>query len=505
MEVKNTYRSAGVLMHITSLPGNYGIGDFGPEAYRFVRKLKQAGQQYWQLLPLNPIEESKGFSPYSPLSVFAGNTWFINPEMLLSQRYMLKLPPIEPVKSTRKANYSKAVEIKTTLIEEAFNYYRNHGTPRVRNQLQRFCEKEAYWLDDYVLYLALKKEQKKPWFQWPAELRNRDPDVIQKARKTYEYEIEREKYAQFLFSRQWLALKTYYNENGIRIIGDIPIYTSHDSADVWAHPEYWKLDRKKQIARIAGVPPDYFNDKGQLWNMPVYDWKVHKEENYHWWMQRLRKNLELFDIVRLDHFRGFSTYWEVKGGARNAIRGKWVKGPAYDFFNRVKEVFPEMPFIAEDLGDVDQPVYDLRDHYNLPGMRILQFAFGKNRTESLFLPHNYTENSVVYTGTHDNNTVKGWFKREAGKKGKKNLNRYLGHKITLKNCHEVLIREAYKSVARIAIIPMQDILGLGEKDRMNFPSTEEGNWLWRLKKKQFSKLFVKQLHSWVKIYERLSA
>ncbi len=503
MKAKYTGRSAGVLLHISSLPGKYGTGDFGPEAYRFVKLLKRAGQRYWQLLPLNPIEESKGFSPYSPLSVFAGNTLFINPEQLVRQKYLKDLPDIEPVKSTGKARYPRAAEIKKALIEEAFAYFREHGNKRMHEEFQHFCEKETFWLDDYTLFVSLKRKLQKPWFQWPAELRDRDPEALANASMEFEYETARDRYAQFLFMKQWKALKTYCKENGIKIIGDIPIYTSHDSADVWANPQYWKLDRKKQIARIAGVPPDYFNDKGQLWNMPVYDWSVLKKEKYHWWMQRLRKNLELFDMVRLDHFRGFSDYWEVKGGAADAINGKWMKGPACDFFDTVKKIFPDMPFIAEDLGDVNQAVYDLRDHYNLPGMRILQFAFGKNMSRSVFIPHNYTENSVVYTGTHDNNTVKGWYKNELGRKGKKNLNSYLGRKITRKNCHKALIREAYKSVARLAIIPMQDILGLGIIDRMNFPSTENGNWLWRLKKEQFKKSFVKQLYNWAKVYGRL--
>jgi len=502
MKEKPNQRSAGVLMHISSLPGYYGIGDFGPEAFQFVKQLKQAGQQYWQLLPLNPIEAIRGFSPYSPLSAFAGNTLFINPEQLISQRYLTKMPEMACAKSSSRANYRHAVEVKGALIEEAFTYFQDHNNRRIKKAFQRFCDEESFWLNDYTLFLALKQKLQKPWFEWPVELRDRDPEALLKATEEAEHEIAREKYAQFLFTRQWRALKSYCNENGIRIIGDIPIYTSHDSADVWSHPEYWKLDRKKQIARVAGVPPDYFNDKGQLWNMPVYNWNVLKKERYLWWMQRLRKNLELFDIVRLDHFRGFSTYWEVRGGARNAIRGRWLKGPAKDFFDTVKAEFPSMPFIAEDLGDVDQAVYDLRDHYQLPGMRILQFAFGSDMSESIFIPHNHTKNSVVYTGTHDNNTVKGWYKRETGKKGKKNLDSYLGQKITAKNCHSVLMREAYRSVARMAIIPMQDILGLGEKDRMNFPSTEEGNWLWRLKKKQFKKSLVKQLHSWAKLYGR---
>lgn len=504
MKTNSNQRSAGILMHISSLPGEYGAGDFGAEAYHFIDLLKKAGQQYWQLLPLNPIEAIRGFSPYSPLSAFAGNTLFINPEQLVTQKFLYKLPDLVHANSTNRANYRHAMEMKSVLIDDAFRYFQEHNNRWIKKAFQRFCDEESFWLEDYTLFLALKQKFLRPWFDWPLELRDRDPEALQEAKKEAEYEIAREKYAQFLFSRQWKALKSYCNQSGIQIIGDIPIYTSHDSADVWAHPEYWKLDRRKMIARVAGVPPDYFNDKGQLWNMPVYNWDILKKEDYRWWLQRLRKNLELFDLVRLDHFRGFSTYWEVRGGARDAIRGRWLKGPAYDFFDTVKKEFPTLPFIAEDLGDVDQPVYDLRDHYQLPGMRILQFAFGSDMSESIFIPHNYTENSVVYTGTHDNNTVKGWYKKETGKKGKKNLDNYLDRKVTANNCHSILIREAYRSVARMAIIPMQDILGLGGKDRMNFPSTETGNWIWRLKRKQFGKTQVKQLYSWAKLYGRLA-
>ena len=490
-------------MHVTSLPGNYGTGDFGQEAFQFADMLKQAGQRYWQLLPLNPIEESKGCSPYSPLSAFAGNTLFINPEQLVYQKYLKSLPEISLVTSTNQADYPRAMEIKKALIEDAYEYYRNHPNKRIENEFRHFCEHESFWLDDYALFITLKRKLRRPWFEWPVELRDRVPEAIQKTAKEQDVEMSREKYAQFLFIRQWQSLKAYCNELGIQIIGDIPIYTSHDSADVWANPQYWKLDRKKQMVRIAGVPPDYFNDKGQLWNMPVYDWNLLKKEKYHWWIQRLRKNLELFDIVRLDHFRGFSTYWEVKGGSVDAIRGKWLKGPAEEFFDTVIKAFPGMPFIAEDLGDVDQTVYDLRDRYNLPGMRILQFAFEGNMAKSVFIPHNYTENSVVYTGTHDNNTVKGWYKHEVSRKGKKNLNRYLGYKVKAKYCHKALIRETYKSIARIAIVPMQDILGLGGKNRMNFPSTETGNWLWRMKRKQLQIKHIKRLNRFCKIYGRV--
>ena len=312
----------------------------------------------------------------------------------------------------------------------------------------------------------------------------------------------REKYAQYLFYDQWFVLKEYCHKQQVQVVGDIPIYISHDSADVWSNPGFFRLTPGKAIAGVAGVPPDYFNDKGQLWNMPVYNWKNLEKDNFSWWIRRLEKNLELFDIVRLDHFRGFSSYWEVKGGSEDAVSGKWKKGPGEKIFDIILKKFPSLPFIAEDLGDVDQPVYDLRDRYNLPGMRILQFAFDEDMPKSIFIPHNYTINSVVYTGTHDNNTVRGWFSGEVSKKGKKNLYTYLGKRISKKNVHRELIRETYKSVAKMAIVPMQDVLGLGKKDRMNYPSTESGNWLWRMKNKEFGKKEVKWLRQLVRLYNR---
>jgi len=493
MKIYSDRRRAGILLHITSLPGDYGIGDLGKEAFRFAANLEQAGQQYWQMLPLNPVEEKKGFSPYSPLSAFAGNTLLINPEELAEKGFIDRVPPLKKSPSVRKAAFLHALKVNEKIIGYAFDYFSKKSDEKTRAEFENFCTREAFWLNDYALFKAIKQATGKPWYEWEPDLRDRNKEALGKAAEQHSAEIMTEKYAQFLFARQWHELKSFCNSHAVRIIGDVPIYISHDSSDIWANPQFWKLEPDKSIGGIAGVPPDYFNDKGQLWNMPVYNWKLLKDTNYEWWIQRLRKNMELFDMVRLDHFRGFSAFWEVKGGSPDAVDGTWIKGPGHDLFDIVKKEFPSMPFIAEDLGEIDQPVFDLRDRYHLPGMKILQFAFDGNMAHSEFIPHNYSENCVVYTGTHDNNTVKGWFRSEAKKKGKKNLNFFMGKKIRAANCHRELIREAFKSVAHIAILPMQDVLGCGGKHRMNYPSTEGGNWLWRMKRKQFGKKYISEL------------
>jgi 4-alpha-glucanotransferase len=496
-------RSAGILMHISSLPGRYGIGDIGPEAYKFVKMLKHAGMHFWQILPVNPFDITRTYSPYSPLSAFAGNTLLISPELLQEHKLIDRSETIKALKRPGHVHYEKADKLKKQMIGHAYTRFQKQHNDPLHDSFNAFCHQEKYWLDDYAVFMTLKHELgNSEWHTWPKELRDRESEALRNIHEQYAESIEREKFAQFLFREQWQALKNYCYDHGVEILGDIPIYISHDSADVWSHPEYFKLTETKEMAKLAGVPPDYFNDKGQLWNMPVYNWDLLRDRGFDWWIERIRKNLQLFNVVRLDHFRGFSSFWEVDGGSENAIQGQWLHGPGKELFETIKHHFPEMPFIAEDLGDIDQPVFDLRDRYHLPGMLILQFAFGKDMPKSIFIPHYHRENSVVYTGTHDNNTVKGWYKNELGRKGKKNLQHYLTKRVTAANCHKELIRLAFKSVARIAIIPMQDIMGLGGKDRMNYPSTTSGNWLWRMKKKELSKSTVKKLRHWAEVYDR---
>jgi 4-alpha-glucanotransferase len=478
-------RSAGILLPIFSLPGNYPIGDFGPGAYHFADFLHRSGQSYWQILPLNQVNRIKAYSPYSPLSAFAGNILLISPDQLIGEG-LLKKTGLHKIHISRsRVNYKKAEAIKQKMIDEAYVEFSGQKIVSLNQKFEEFCEQEKYWIDDYALFITLKKQHgNRPWNEWPADLRDRNDIALQKFKKQNTANIECERFAQFIFILQWKALKNYCNNKGIKFFGDLPIYVDYDSADVWSHPHYFKLKENKEMIVVAGCPPDYFDKNGQRWGLPVYDWDVLKRDNFEWWQQRIKKNLQLFDLVRIDHFRGFSAYWEVPAENETAKDGKWSHGPGRDFFDTMEKMFPAMPFVAEDLGDIDKPVIDLRDRYQLPGMRVLMFAFGGNMSNNLHIPHNFVPNSVVYTGTHDNNTVKGWFKKELGKKSRKILSLYLGRNVNAVNCPKAMIRFAYKSVAKLAIIPMQDILGLGPASRMNIPSVETGNWIWRLKKNQ---------------------
>lgn len=494
MSIVRSSRKTGILLHITSLPGKYEAGDFGPEAYKFVDFLKKAGQTYWQILPLNQTDSETSWSPYSPLSAFAGNTMFINPDILVQQKLLKKNEFQASASTTDRVKYACAQQIKEQIIESAYNEFIATANNDLKEEFENFCSNEEYWLHDYVLFIALRKKyDNKHWNTWHFKYRQRDKDALNEISIKYSALIEAEKFAQFLFIKQWKDLKNYCITKGVKIIGDVPIYISYNSADVWSHPEYFRLKKNKEMLKVAGVPPDYFNENGQLWNMPTYNWKILKANKYEWWIQRIKKNTELFDLVRIDHFRALSSYWEVSALEDTAINGTWQKGPGSDFLNALQKKFPTMPFIAEDLGDIDQAVYDLRDKYDLPGMHVVQFGFGKDMAKSVHTPHNYICNAVVYTGTHDNNTSKGWFKHEAGKKGRKNIKKYTSKKVTANNCHKVLLRIAYRSATKTAIIPMQDVLGLGAKARMNFPATEKGNWLWRLRKNQLSNTVAKFL------------
>jgi 4-alpha-glucanotransferase len=478
---KISERKAGILLHISSLPGKYTTGDVGPEAYRFVDFLKLNGQSYWQILPLNQTDVQYDHSPYSPLSAFAGNKCFISIDLLAEQNLISGLPENTMLATSGKADYQKSLHIKEKIIDIAYKRFKNGLLPSLTKDFAMFQEKEKYWLKDYSLFITLREKfHFSKWNEWPVLFRDHDVKTLERFSEENQYSIEKEEFSQFLFQQQWQKLKSYCNDRNIRIFGDIPIYINYDSADVWAHPEFFILKRNKDVKYVAGVPPDYFSEKGQLWNMPVFRWNKMRKDGYTWWKERLRKNLNLYDLLRLDHFRGFSAYWQVPAGEANAVNGKWVRGPGNVFFDELKKVFPDMPFVAEDLGQIDQQVYRLRDEYDLPGMRVLQFAFGEDCRDCVHFLHNHTYNSIVYTGTHDNNTIRGWFKNETGPYHRKNLKKYLGRRINYCNCHTELIRLAYSSVAKLVIIPFQDILGLGSDARMNTPSVGSGNWLWRL-------------------------
>ncbi|WP_291858147.1 malto-oligosyltrehalose synthase [Marinilabilia sp.] len=476
-------RSAGVLMHITSLPGRFASGDFGSEAFRFVDFLKESGHSYWQVLPFTQTTTQSEWSPYSSPSAFAGNILFISPRQLAEESLISK-KDLKEKESTLsdKADFRKALSIREELTRSAYENFFTHCSAPQRNNFLDFCEQEKYWIHDYALFIVLKKQfDDAPWNKWPKEFRDREEQSLQKFHNENRRKVELEKFRQYLFSQQWQELKKYANHHGIRIIGDVPIYVSYDNADVWSNPHLFKLRADKTMSAVAGVPPDYFSRTGQLWNMPVYNWKKIEKENFKWWVYRIRKNLELFDLVRLDHFRGFESFWEVPADEETAENGSWVKGPGNTFLKMLKKEFPLMPFIAEDLGEIDENVYRLRDEYKLPGMKVLQFSFGSNIAESVHSPHNHSFNSVVYTGTHDNNTARGWFQNEADKTTRNRLKLYTGNKVKSRNVHKILTRLAWGSQSKLSVIPVQDLLGKSGEAQMNKPSVAKGNWSWRLK------------------------
>ena len=470
-------RSSGILLHLTSLPSAFGIGDMGPAAYEFIDFLEASGHKYWQLLPLNPTAEEYGHSPYSTFSAFAGNPLLISPELLEKDGF-LKLDDFPSPKgiSRRKVNFSAVQEYKKELLEAAFQTFRGS---RKRAVFSKFCKKHAFWLNDFSLYQALIEKYGKQWPHWPQDIRDREPEALKREQEALEEPVLRQKFLQFLFFSQWERLVKYAHRRKVGLIGDVPFYINHFSVDCWAHPECFKLDSRKLPTKISGVPPDLFSEDGQLWGTPVYDWNYLKSTEFEWWVDRLRQNLLLFDVVRLDHFRGFSAFWEVPAKEKTAKKGRWTKAPGTAFFEKVQKVFPEMPFIAEDLGSLDQAVYDLVGKFQFPGMKVLQFAFGDQMAENPYIPYNHTRNSIVYTGTHDNDTTRGWY-RNLAKLEKKNLKDYTSHKLSSQNVHLVLHRLALNSVAKLAVIPLQDILGLGSSAKMNIPGTTKGNWSWRI-------------------------
>ena len=497
-------RRAGILLHITSLPSAFGIGDLGPEAYAFADFLSRSNQRYWQLLPLNPIEEGQAHSPYSSISSRAGNVLFISPEGLV-RIGLLQPEDLAPyyLPQEGKARYGDAERIKKELFDKAFSNYKSGLFELMQIEFQQFREKEKAWLNDFALYLVLKqKNSGKPWYEWEEAYKLRNETALQKLAKESVEEIEKVEWIQFLFAGQWKDLKTYCNELGIELIGDLPIYVSYDSADVWANRELFCLDDKGARTGLAGVPPDAFSEDGQLWGMPVYRWDVLEQRGYDWWVDRLKKNSELFDSVRLDHFRAFADYWEVPAGEATAKNGQWKLGPGAHFFETIKTALGELPFVAEDLGEINDAVVKLRDQFQLPGMKILQFAFDESMPGSEYIPHNYTKNFIVYTGTHDNNTVRGWYRDEADNETKIRLQQYVGRALTEDDIPHVLCRMAYASVANVVILPMQDILGLDGLARMNTPASGQNNWAWRLLPGQITTEAENNLIQWTAIYNR---
>lgn len=494
-------RSGGILLHPSSLPGPYGIGDLGPQAYRFVEWLVSTGCKLWQVLPLGPT--GYGDSPYQCFSAFAGNPYLISFDALIEDGLLTDddftdLPTFKPA----LVEYGQLIPWKLDLLQKAFS--RLTSVPnRFREEFEQFRVENASWLDDYALFMALKEANGGgPWSDWDESLRKREPAAMENARSDHQDDILRYSFYQFLFFRQWHRLRLYANERDIKIIGDIPIFIAYDSADAWANPELFFLDEKSLPTVVAGVPPDYFSETGQLWGNPLYRWAVHKAAGYAWWLERFRSVLNFVDVVRLDHFRGFAGYYEIPYGAPTAETGQWMTGPGKDFFRVVsRELGGEengaLPIIAEDLGVITPDVVELRDGFNLPGMKILQFGF--SGADNPFLPHNYTANCVAYTGTHDNDTAMGWFE-SAPLEERTFALRYLNSDGS--DFAWDLIRAVWSSVAVYAVAPMQDVLSLGTEARMNFPSRLGGNWEWRMQEDDLEEALAERLREFNELYLR---
>jgi 4-alpha-glucanotransferase len=498
-----TRRGAGVLLHPTSLPSPYGIGDLGHGSTRFVDFLAECRQHYWQLLPLTPTSTALGNSPYSSDSAFAGNPLLISPELLVHDGWLRPADLRHPALTfdPHRVEYEAVTTFKTGLLQLA--YERAKASLEHHEGLLGFAREQSSWLDDYALFRALKEHYRgAPWTAWPQELRDREPQALEAARERFHDQIVLQQFQQFLFHAQWRALKRYCRDRQIRLIGDLPIYVQHDSADVWAHPDYFKLDGGKQPAVVAGVPPDYFSATGQLWGNPVYDWHRLAQTRYHWWVQRVQHNLALYDLIRLDHFRGFAAYWEIPAGAATAQAGRWVEAPGAALIDEIRRHCPECPLIAEDLGLITPDVTALMERFNLPGMKLLLFAFGEDLPTHPYAPHNYAPHCVAYTGTHDNNTIRGWIRKEISPEELRRLYTYLGREPDEHLLHWELIRLVMMSVADTAIIPLQDLLGLGEEARMNRPSSGSGNWEWRVMPQQMTRRIVTRLAEMTTIYGR---
>ena len=496
-------RASGVLMHITSLPSRFGIGDFGPGARRFARFLAQSSQSYWQILPLTPTSTYIGNSPYSSDSAFAVNPLLISPEQLVADGWLAagEIEAAVVAGNPAVAEYEQVQVKKDALLRLAFG--KNRERLGQDAGFTVFCREEAGWLDDYALFRAAKRERNEAGFsEWPNELRDRDARELSALSLRMAEEIEYVRFVQYLADGQWKALRAELRRSDIQVIGDMPIYVTEDSADVWANPGLFKLGSDKRPVLVAGVPPDYFSETGQRWGNPVYDWPAHEAESFAWWLRRMERTLALYDIVRLDHFRGFEAYWEIAASEKTAVRGEWVKAPGRALFTAMTRRFPALPLIAEDLGVITAEVRELMQAFGFPGMRVLQFAFGSSLAENRDAPHNYSHNSVAYTGTHDNNTTLGWARSESGGEALESLYAYLGRQIPHEETPWELLRLVMASAASKVVVPMQDLLCLGEGARMNMPSVAKGNWSWRAVDDQFESAIAARLKAMTGIFGR---
>jgi 4-alpha-glucanotransferase len=471
------YRAAGVLLHVTSLPSPYGIGDVGPAALEWIDRLRDAGQSWWQALPLGPT--GYGNSPYQSLSSFAGNGLLISPDSLIEDDLLRKSDCEGHAFSSTAIDYESVIPFKHRLLEAAWSHFRAGARADLRPAYEKFCAEQSHWLDDYALFRALKAKYSGAYYlNWPAELVRREPAALAQARRQLASQVDQVRFAQFLLFRQGARLQERARARGLRLIGDLPFFVSPDSSDVWANPELFLLDEARRPRFVAGVPPDYFSATGQLWGNPVYNWEALRQTGYRWCIDRLRALLAHVDAIRLDHFRAFAAAWHVPAGAATAQSGQWVPGPGADFFNAVQRELGGLPFIAEDLGIITADVSALRDRFHIPGTRVLQFAFD-GHSDNPYLLENYVHNTVVYTGTHDNNTTRGWFD-ELPEYQRQNLWRYLKRpRSDGATVAPALVELAWSSSAALAIAPLQDLLNLGKEARMNVPGQVGGNWRWR--------------------------
>lgn len=477
-------RHSGILLHITSLPSPFGIGDLGPLAYRFADLLAENKQSIWQINPLNPTLVELDNNPYNSPSAFAGNTLLIDPEGLVESG-LLESDDLEDYPSFPEGtvDYSEVTAHKKKLLSKAYERFKDCSFATAEGvwKFSRFCSENAGWLEDYALFHACKcYYQDRPWNRWPLKVRDRDENALCDLRERLYESLEKEKMLQYIFFQQWFSLKAYCNKLGIKIFGDIPLYVSYDSADIWSHPEIFDLDERKMPLTVSGVPPDLFSDAGQLWGNPTYRWDVLQEMNYSWFIQRIEHNLRLFDLLRIDHFRGLVAYWAVKAGSETAAEGIWIEAPAEDFLGTLKRRFTCLPIVAEDLGHITADVREVVDKFCIPGMRVLSFAFGEDISCNPHIPHNYIKNCAAYTGTHDTNTAQGWFEEEASPDDLTRLFCYLGMDVNADNVSWELVRLVMLSVADTVVLPMQDLLGLGSEARMNRPGKYSGNYRWRL-------------------------
>ncbi len=493
-------RSSGVILHPSSFPGPDGIGDLGPEAYRWIDFLSAAGCSLWQVLPLGPT--GYGDSPYQCFSAFAGNPYLVSPVILLDQKLLsIKDLADRPSFPEHTVDFGPVIQWKLRLLDRAYERFKKTKNQKIINGFNDFCEDQKNWLKDFALFMAIKENLGGgSWGNWPKELRQRNPEAMEQFYKDHFDEIRKHSFRQFLFYQQWNQIRAYAHQKNIKIIGDIPIFVAYDSADAWSHPDQFFLDKKGQPTCVAGVPPDYFSPTGQLWGNPLYRWNIHKKSGYEWWLQRVEAVLHLVDYIRLDHFRGFAGYWEVPANMPTAEIGRWVKGPGKDLFKAIQKRFSSLPLLAEDLGEITPDVVELRDSLGLPGMKIFQFGFASDPDDP-FLPHNYPQNCVAYTGTHDNDTALGWYE-SAPEKERDFCRRYLAR--SGDDIAWDMIRAVWSSPAAFALAPMQDLLSLGTQARMNFPGKASGNWGFRYTSEQLDSVLLSRLKEMNFLYSRNS-